>query len=318
MVKVAIAGGSGQVAREVIDALLESKNHDITILSRGAVPPKTFTSTLEWQLVDYNNVNSLTRALNGVHTLLSFIQTLGDFEQKVQKNLIDAAIEAGVKRFSPSEYGSKDTVDMSWSGQNEVIREYLREINKSEIVLEYSLFQPGLFLDYLAYPYKTSKYVEPLQTIFDFQNKRGIVVEGHEDAIINFTSVKDFAAIIARAVDYEGGRWPIIGGIRGNRLTFAQVLAIGESVRGHPFTIEKAKIEDLEAGELKTVWNIEATHHAAFKADSIDMHKAVSVGILLSSTKGAWDSSDEINRLFPDFQFTKATEFLAEVWEGQP
>ncbi|KAL7786414.1 hypothetical protein V8C43DRAFT_289879 [Trichoderma afarasin] len=317
MVKVAIAGGSGQVAREVIDALLESKNHDITILSRSTVPSKAFTSTLEWQIVDYNDVKSLTRALNGVHTLLSFIQTLGDFEQKVQRNLVDAAIEAGVKRFSPSEYGSKDTVDMPWSRQKEIIREYLREINKSGIVLEYSLFQPGLFLDYLAYPYKTSKYVDPLQTIFDFQNKRGIVVEGHEDAIINFTSVKDFAAIVARAVDYEGGRWPIIGGIRGNRLTFAQVLAIGESVRGHPFTIEKVKIEDLEAGELKTVWNIKATHHAASKDDSIDMHKAVSVGILLSSTKGAWDSSDEINRLFPDFKFTKATKFLAEVWEGQ-
>lgn len=105
-------------------------------------------------------------------------------------------------------------------------------LSRDSQVLEYSLFQPGLFLDYLAYPYKTSKYVDPLQTIFDFQNKRGIVVEGHEDAIINFTSVKDFAAIVARAVDYEGGRWPIIGGIRGNRLTFAQILAIGESVRG--------------------------------------------------------------------------------------
>ncbi|OPB44710.1 hypothetical protein A0O28_0088470 [Trichoderma guizhouense] len=311
MVKVAIAGGSGQVAREVIDALLESKKHDITILSRNA---KTFTSTLEWQIVDYNDVKSLTRALNGVHTLLSFIQTLGDFEQKVQKNLIDAAIEAGVKRFSPSEYGRHGGyVLLRAKRDNPGI---LREINKSEIVLEYSLFQPGLFLDYLAYPYKTSKYVDPLQTIFDFQNKRGIVVEGHEDAIINFTAVKDFAAIVARAVDYEGGRWPIIGGIRGNRLTFAQVLAIGESVRGHPFAIEKVKIEDLEAGELKTAWNIEATHHAASKDDSMDMHKAISVGVLLSSTKGAWDSSDEINQLFPDFEFTKATEFLAVVWEG--
>lgn len=44
-------------------------------------------------------------ALRGVHTLLSFIQLLSDPDQKAQKNLIDAAIAAGVKRFAPSEYG---------------------------------------------------------------------------------------------------------------------------------------------------------------------------------------------------------------------
>ncbi|KAL7904473.1 hypothetical protein GGI35DRAFT_472408 [Trichoderma velutinum] len=292
MVEVAIAGGSGRrlspnlVTREVIDAILESKDHEIPILSRSTVPTMTLTSNLEWQIVDYNDVKSLTRALNGTHTLLSFIQTLRDFKQNVQRNLIDAAIEAGVKRFSPSEYGSKDTIDMSWSGQKEIIREYLREINKPEI------------------------------------NKRGIVVEGHEDAIMNLTSVADFAAIVARAVDYEGGKWPTIGGIRGSRLTFTQIFAIGDiadwyfpnfSITKQPFAIEKVKIEDLEAGKLKTAWNIEATHQAALKEGLVDMHKAVTVGILLSCPKGAWDSSDEMNWLFPDFEFTNATEFLAKV-----
>jgi len=45
------------------------------------------------------------KALHGIHTLLSFIQLLADPEQKAQKNLIDAAVAAGVKRFAPSEYG---------------------------------------------------------------------------------------------------------------------------------------------------------------------------------------------------------------------
>jgi hypothetical protein len=36
---------------------------------------------------------------------LSFIQLLADPENMAQKNLIDAAIVAGVKRFAPSEWG---------------------------------------------------------------------------------------------------------------------------------------------------------------------------------------------------------------------
>ena len=98
-------------------------------------------------------------------------------------------------------------------------------------VLEYTLFQPGLFLDYLAFPHRTAKYITPLNTFFDFQNRRAIVVQGHEHAVMSLTAVRDIAAIVACAVDYEG-EWPKIGGIRGNRVTISQILEIGKRVRG--------------------------------------------------------------------------------------
>jgi hypothetical protein len=44
------------------------------------------------------------------------------------------------------------------------------------------------------------------------------------------------------------------------------------------------------------------------------MLQTVSIGILLSSAKGAWDSSDELNQLFPDLEFTSAAKFLGEIW----
>jgi hypothetical protein len=55
--------------------------------------------------VDYNDKRELTKALRGIHTILSFIQLLADAENTAQKNLIDAAIVAGVKRFAPSQWG---------------------------------------------------------------------------------------------------------------------------------------------------------------------------------------------------------------------
>jgi hypothetical protein len=48
---------------------------------------------------------------------------------------------------------------------------------------------------------------------------------------MTLTSVRDLAAAIVRAVGHTG-KWPATGGIRGNRLTFAQIIAVGEEVRG--------------------------------------------------------------------------------------
>jgi len=48
------------------------------------------------------------------------------------------------------------------------------------------------------------------------------------------------------------------------------------------------------------------------------MLKAVLIGTLLSSIKGAWDVSDEVNKLLPDFKFTQIEAFLTKVWNGEP
>jgi len=76
------------------------------------------------------------------------------------------------------------------------------------------LFQPSLFLNYLAAPYPAAKHIRQLQTWFDFANRRAIVIEGEgHTAKISWTTVQDLAGIVTRAVEYEG-MWPIIGGMR--------------------------------------------------------------------------------------------------------
>lgn len=93
------------------------------------------------------------------------------------------------------------------------------------------MFHPGLFLDYLASPHKTAKYVTPLDTFIDFQNRRAIVVEGHENAIMTLTTVHDIARVVARAVEFDG-EWPKVGGINGDSVTISEIIKIGEHVRG--------------------------------------------------------------------------------------
>jgi hypothetical protein len=55
--------------------------------------------------VDYFDRQSSVQALEGVHTVLSFVPVHLDTDNATQKALIDAAIEAGVKRIAPSEWG---------------------------------------------------------------------------------------------------------------------------------------------------------------------------------------------------------------------
>jgi uncharacterized protein YbjT (DUF2867 family) len=64
------------------------------------------TPGVTWRAVDYDNKSELVEALRGIHTVLSFTQLLADPQNTAQKNLIDAAIVAGVKRFAPSQWGS--------------------------------------------------------------------------------------------------------------------------------------------------------------------------------------------------------------------
>lgn len=67
-------------------------------------PAGETSGAITWAKTDYKDKEQLAQILQGTHTLLSFI---GDEPTApVQKNLIDAAVQAGVKRFAPSEWAS--------------------------------------------------------------------------------------------------------------------------------------------------------------------------------------------------------------------
>jgi hypothetical protein len=63
---------------------------------------------------------------------------------------------------------------------------------------------------------------------------------------------------------------------------------------------------------------LQAVHKAVLEDQAAALLKAVSIGILLSSSKGAWDISDEWNQLLPDYKFTSKENFLTQAWEGKP
>ncbi|KAJ0412961.1 NAD(P)-binding protein [Aspergillus carlsbadensis] len=315
MVKIAIAGGSGNVASEIIDVLVATKKHEILILSRKDAP-KEPAEGITWIKPNYDSVEQLTETLQGVHTLLSFVTEQEGAESPIQKRLIAAAVQAGVKRFAPSEWATATTQNLPWYAYKAEIRRYLAELNKDEKVLEYTLFQPGLFSNYFTRPYKSSTHIHEIEGPIDFENRRAILVEDGDEGVITTTTVQDVAAVAARAIDYEG-EWPVVSGIRGTSLPVRELVALGEKLRG-PFKIERVKASDFEAGTWETSW-IPRVDHPSIPPEQVDVFSKLGVaGISLGISAGAFAVSDEWNRLLPDFEFTQLEPFLRGVWEGKP
>jgi hypothetical protein len=98
-------------------------------------------------------------------------------------------------------------------------------------VIEYCLFQPGWFMNYLAGTCQTSKYLKAEPYLLIDHNQRRGRVAGSLSGRITYTLAEDAVNILVKAVEYEG-EWPEVGGISGHTLTMEEEIAIGEKVRG--------------------------------------------------------------------------------------
>ncbi|KAL1612149.1 hypothetical protein SLS60_000372 [Paraconiothyrium brasiliense] len=102
--RIALAGATGNLGPPILDALL-SASHTVTVLTRLG---STSTSKLRPHPnltiteVDFASSASMLPALTGVEVVVSAVaaSAMGS-----QNPLIDAAVQAGVKRFIPAEFG---------------------------------------------------------------------------------------------------------------------------------------------------------------------------------------------------------------------
>ncbi|OAL04451.1 NAD(P)-binding protein [Phaeosphaeriaceae sp. SRC1lsM3a] len=100
--KIAMVGATGTVGSETLAALLKTKLHTITAISR-ADSKATFPADVELKKGDYSDHSFLVSALKGQDVL---IMQLGMEGMESQVPLINAASEAGVHWVLPTEFGS--------------------------------------------------------------------------------------------------------------------------------------------------------------------------------------------------------------------
>ncbi|KJX95894.1 nmrA-like family protein [Zymoseptoria brevis] len=313
MVKVALAGGTGGLGREVIDALLAKNRHEIIVLTRQDPAQVTLPNGVQAVQLDYKEKSSIVDALKGVETVFSFIITGKDPGNVAQKNLIDACVEAKVKRFAPSEWTGASSTGTPWYAGKAAIAAYLQEINAEKKVLEYCRFMPGFALDYLAYPHQICKHFTNLGFSVDIFNCRAFSIKDAELDRFGMTLVEDMAAVAAEAVDYPG-EWPVDGGMRAVMLSFPELVEIGERLRGKKFDIEYVTLAQARAGRLPTSWVSDFNHAAIPEQLRDSWSRTFNAKVMYSVHLGNYAVSDTWNRLLPDFRFTGLEEFLQKYY----
>jgi putative NADH-flavin reductase len=104
---VCLLGADGSLGPSVLHALVES-NFKVTVLKRaGSKSPSNYPQGVEVATVgDQFEVADLAQALRGQDAL---VITIKGTQVDIQKRLAEAAVQAGVKRLIPADYGSCDS-----------------------------------------------------------------------------------------------------------------------------------------------------------------------------------------------------------------
>ncbi|EHK47124.1 hypothetical protein TRIATDRAFT_306844 [Trichoderma atroviride IMI 206040] len=99
---IAVLGGTGQVGRPIVKALIDA-GFNVTVVTRNSSFNSEETNGAIFVTSDYT-YGSLVKIFTGQVAVVSAVAARPPIA--AQKVMVDAAIQAGVKRFIPSEYGS--------------------------------------------------------------------------------------------------------------------------------------------------------------------------------------------------------------------
>ncbi|MCJ1388149.1 hypothetical protein MMC18_000994 [Xylographa bjoerkii] len=307
MVRVALAGASGTVGREILAELIRQGKHELAVLSRKGNQELTDLG-VNVAIVDYNDQADLARALKGIQTVLSFIG-----EKAAQLTLIAACVKAGVKRYAPTEWAMSSEAREPGSEYKDEIHTHLKNLNAEKPVLEFTLFQPGVFTNVVVWPRKTAEYLYTTCIGIDIDGGHALMVEdGGQD--FTFTTVHDTAKVVASAIEYEGP-WPEFGGIAGSQLKYGELLDKIEQDTGKPLERHVLRMSDLQQGKFESTWLPPYRHPMI----PLEMADAFAMQIMTQWWRCAGGSRNSAvvptwNELLPEMKLTDVDTFLTDVY----
>ncbi|RFU76988.1 nad-p-binding [Trichoderma arundinaceum] len=293
MVTVAIAG-SGAIASNIIPPILAGKKHQLVILSRSPRPDLEKQGAIV-RVVDYNSHESLTKALEGVHTVISCIWSYGPEIASSQLALLEAAKEAKTKRFIPSEWAIPAYDRVGFYKAKESVWEAVQKSG-----LEYTRFINGVWMNAWApgAPRDEAEgragYSGPA-FLLDIKGGK-ITIPGDGTAKLTVTHMKDIGKYVAAALDFE--KWEPDSVIVGQKLSLNEFIDRVEKATGKTLNKTYISKEDINA-VIATTSDPETTMIHEFLRLIID---------------GEFDFTPTINQKVPEVKPTSVEEFLAKHW----
>lgn len=321
---VALAGGtSPTLGRALVHAIRKTSNTPV-ILSRhsSSSAPKATHDAAVRQVI-YNNHVSLVEALRGVHTVLCVLNASDPECANAQLALLRAAVQAGVKRFAPSEFGLGPLSDSTLprSGAKGDVSAACERSG-----LETTRFSCGIFMNFLGlgidYSGDDDDGARKLRALAGLDDvgaapviwdiAAGTAEEPVKDdggsPLITLTNIWDVGRFVAAACEMPLGSWEPCMGMIGETLAVEDVTELIGRVSGRPLRTSIVHRRELEARQRKEQGRDD-------HRDEIVARMVVQFEMLeIEDRAGAGLIDPVLNRIFPHIRPTRVEEYLQECW----
>jgi uncharacterized protein YbjT (DUF2867 family) len=225
---VIIVGATGDLGSKVTQAFLAKNQFDVSILVRKVSDKSKELERKGARVVetDFSNLDSLTKALQGVDAVIS---TIGSMALQEQVLLIDAAVASGVKRFIPSEYGSDPEVIGRGRHPLFDVKVSLQDKLRASPI-EYTFIYTNPWMSYLF-----SEYFQ-----VDFAKKTA--PDFGPDAVLSAISVDDLAKLIPEVLLDPSSKNSSVR-MAGDVFKWSDVLALLEKLTNQKWNLTKVTDE---------------------------------------------------------------------------
>ncbi|MCJ1419963.1 hypothetical protein MMC32_006319 [Xylographa parallela] len=302
--RIAIAG-TNRLAYWVAHYLADEGQHQFILLSRTPKPPLTARG---WQviIVDYSNQGNLIFNLAGIDVVVSTV--LGS----VQLSLIDAALDAGVERFIPADYGGSlsrrmpvDPLDRGQSAAISRLQQYESRGMAHTVFacgILYERFYPGgMRSANIGQNSGASEEGDYLANIRSMRSQIPYDASGRP-AMISMTAAQDVGHFIVAALDLP--QRPREFRMRGDRMNASDLVRVAEVIRGAGF--ERAQHN---AGTLRDRLTLARSSH--------NEQETIRVHLLIATGEGRFDFDDANLNGLVDFTPIRFQDWLHTVWAGE-
>ncbi|KAJ6096631.1 hypothetical protein N7486_007377 [Penicillium sp. IBT 16267x] len=235
---VAIAGGSGSLGGPIIESLLSSA-FEVTALVRAG-KQAFFPAPVKTVLVNYASHESLVSAFQGIDAVISVLSGPG---LEYQPAILDAAIEAGVSRFLPSEFGSNTYIPLM--SENPIFQgkvAFQKSLEKKVAQhpkLSYSLIVHGPLFNFCL-----------AGGLFgDIKNRETTIYDGGDNTF-STTCLADLGSVVVGVLKSPEQTKNRVIYVEGANLTQNKLLGSLEKVTGSAWTIKEGSIADLNAAMM--------------------------------------------------------------------
>ncbi|KAJ9105024.1 hypothetical protein QFC19_003655 [Naganishia cerealis] len=289
---IAIAGGSGQLGRAIVEAIVNDGKYKVVVLGRE---------------VDEEKQKAILEE-HKVHTVISTINAMGQVEPEL--NLIKAANTSSVtKRYIPSMWGVPHTAEIATCFPIAIRKmAVLQALDATS--LEYTAVYNGYFLEYFVAP-KIKTYMNPMAIVLDIPNSFA-AIPGSGDVLVTFTHTFDIAKYVTALQLLP--KWDKKSIIVGDKVTWNEFVKIAEQAKSEKFTVVHDSLETLKSGHITEL----PSHPLLYLFFHKELLQSLFAAFGLMFERGVFnlDVKGSLVEQFPDIRPRKVKELVDEAYSN--